>query len=133
MGLFSKRPSGDPMITALRPGEIFVFGSNSAGNHAGGAARQAAREFGAVMGQPGGLQGQSYAIVSMDGLEILGDEARRFLDFARAHPDLSFLVTEIGCGIAGYTPSQVAPFFTGAPSNVKLPRSFTAVLADRVE
>ena len=85
------------------------------------------------MGQPRGLQGQSYAIVSMDGLEILTDEARRFLEFARTHPDLSFLVTEIGCGIAGYTPSQVAPFFSGAPSNVQLPRSFSSALADRTE
>lgn len=67
------------MITSLLAGEIFVFGSNSAGNHAGGAARQAVREFGAVMGQPRGLQGQSYAIVSMDGLDALADDARRFI------------------------------------------------------
>lgn len=133
MGIFSRPRRDDPMITALHPGEIFVFGSNSAGNHTGGAARQAARDFGAVMGQPRGLQGQSYAIVSMDGLEILADEARRFLEFARAHPELSFLVTEIGCGIAGYTPSQVAPFFSGAPSNVQLPRSFSITLANRTE
>lgn len=133
MGIFSKRRSGDPMITALHPGEIFVFGSNSAGNHAGGAARQAARDFGAVMGEPRGLQGRSYAIVSMDGLQILASETRQFLEFARAHPELTFLVTEIGCGIAGHTPCQVAPFFTGAPSNVELPRSFSIVLADRTE
>lgn len=131
MGIFSKRRSGEPMITTLRPDEIFVFGSNSAGNHAGGAARQATRDFGAVMGQPRGLQGRSYAIVSMDGLDALADESRQFLEFARAHPELTFLVTEIGCGIAGYTVTQVAPFFSGAPSNVRLPESFRTALADR--
>ena len=117
-------------IDSLLPGEIFVFGSNSAGNHTGGAARQAVRDFGAVMGQARGLQGQSYAIVSMDGLEVLADETRQFLDFARTHPELTFRVTEIGCGIAGYTPTQVAPFFAGAARNVELPRSFSTVLSD---
>ena len=85
------------------------------------------------MGQPRGLQGQSYAIVSMDGLEVLADESRQFLEFARTHPELNLLVTQIGCGIAGYTPSQVAPFFVGAPSNVELPRSFMNALADLSE
>lgn len=133
MGIFSKRRDREPMITSLHPGEVFVFGSNSAGVHAGGAARQAVRDFGAVMGQARGLQGQSYAIVSMDGLDALGDEVRVFLEFATAHPELTFLVTEIGCGIAGHTPTQVAPFFSGAPSNVQLPRSFTTVLTDPTE
>lgn len=111
-------------ITRLEPGEIFVFGSNAGGLHAGGAAAQAHKQFGAVWGQGHGLHGQSYAINSMSGLHILEHEVAGFLDFAATRPDLRFLVTEIGCGIAGYTPMEIAPFFAGAGENVVLPASF---------
>lgn len=117
-------------IEKLEPGEVFVFGSNGAGAHAGGAARFAHERFGAVWGQAEGLQGQSYAIDTMSGLGVLEQHAQRFLEFARAHPALRLLVTEVGCGIAGYTPDDVARFFAGAPGNVVLPASFRAVLGE---
>lgn len=113
---------------SLAPGEVFVFGSNASGAHGGGAARQAYDQFGAVWGQAEGLQGQSYGIDSMSGLGVLEVQAGRFLAFAGEHPELRFLVTEVGCGIAGYTPEDVAPFFRGAAANVVLPERFLAVL-----
>jgi hypothetical protein len=116
-------------IDSLAPGEVFVFGSNASGAHGGGAARFAYDRFGAVWGQSEGLQGQSYGIDTMSGLEVFAEQARRFVEFATQYPQLRFLVTEVGCGIAGYTPEQVAGFFAGAPGNVVLPESFEAVLS----
>lgn len=116
-------------ITALQPGEVFVFGSNAQGAHAGGAARFAIDRFGAIWGQSEGLQGQAYAIDTMSGLDVIGEQAARFLEVAATRDDLTFLVTEIGCGIAGYAPDQVAGFFSGAPSNVVLPEAFQQVIA----
>ena len=72
-----------------------------------------------------GLQGQSYAIDTMDGFEVMKEQVGRFIESAKEHPELWFLVTEIGCGIAGYTPEEVAPLFAGAPENVILPASFS--------
>jgi len=115
-------------IESLQPGEIFVFGSNASGAHGAGAAATALERFGAVWGQGDGLQGQSYGIDTMSGPAVMRDGVERFLGFAAQHPELRFLVTEVGCGIAGYCPEQVAGFFTGAPGNVVLPESFTAVL-----
>jgi hypothetical protein len=111
-------------ITELDKNEIFVFGSNGQGAHMGGAAATAVNKFGAIMGQAEGLQGQSYAIDTMDGIEVMKEQIDNFLEFAAKHPDLTFYVTEIGCGIAGYTPDQVAPFFEKATYNVILPDSF---------
>jgi hypothetical protein len=111
-------------ITSLADNEVFVFGSNSSGQHGGGAARTAWKKFGAVWGQGHGLHGQSYAIDTMSGLGVIEAEVGQFLRFARAHPELRFLVTEIGCGIAGYRPEQIAPFFRGAGENVVLPDAF---------
>lgn len=111
-------------ITSLEPHEVFVFGSNASGAHGGGAARFAYERFGAVWGQAEGLQGQSYGIDTMSGLDVFEQQARRFVSFAAEHPQLRFLVTEVGCGIAGYRPAQVAGFFTGAGENVVLPESF---------
>lgn len=115
-------------ISTLGPGEVFVFGSNARGAHAGGAARFALERFGAVWGQAEGLQGQAYAIDTMSGLGALADQAERFVQFAVDHPHLTFLLTEVGCGIAGYTPEQVAPVFAGHPVNVRIPASFAAVI-----
>jgi hypothetical protein len=115
-------------IDSLQPGEVFVFGSNASGAHGGGAARFAYDRFGAIWGQAEGLQGQSYGIDTMSGLTVFEEQASRFIDFALEHPELRFLVTEVGCGIAGYRPEQVAVFFRGAPENVVLPESFVAVL-----
>lgn len=111
-------------IIELDKNEIFVFGSNGFGAHNGGAAAMAVAKFGAIYGQAEGLQGQSYAINTMDGFEVMAEQVARFIEFAREHSELTFLVTEIGCGIAGYTPEEVAPLFKGAPENVVLPESF---------
>lgn len=118
-------------IAELRDDEIFVFGSNLAGMHAGGAARIACRCFGAVWGQGVGLQGQSYAIPTMQGgVGTIRPYVDEFIDFARRHPHLKFLVTEIGCGIAGFTPEEIAPLFAAAVSveNIWLPARFWKVL-----
>ena len=114
-------------ITQLDKNEIFVFGSNLAGMHAGGAARQAVDRFGAVMGQGVGLQGQSYAIPTMQGgVHTIQPYVDEFLRFADCHPEMTFLVTRIGCGIAGFTPADIAPLFAGAVGlpNVHLPLDF---------
>lgn len=117
-----------PRIATLARGEVFVFGSNAAGQHGGGAARFAHERFGAVWGEGHGLHGQSYAIDTMSGRTIMFGEIRAFLEFAAVHSELTFLVTEIGCGIAGYAPADVAPAFRGASGNVALPASFAHVL-----
>lgn len=113
-------------ITELESDQIFVFGSNAMGNHAGGAARQAVKSFGAVMGQGEGLQGQSYAIPTMEGLDSLRAAVNRFIEFADQHLEMKFLVTRIGCGIAGYQVSDIAPLFSRCikMANVALPMDF---------
>lgn len=117
-------------ITTLEPGEIFVFGSNAQGMHLGGAARTAHMKFGAVWGNGEGLQGQSYAIPTMEGEESTKRAVERFTQFAQAHPELKFLVTPVGCGIAGYTPEEIAPMFRAAATleNVYLPGFFWKLL-----
>ena len=111
-------------ITELQPGEIFVFGSNLAGMHGGGAAYIAYRKFGAIMGQGVGLQGQSYAIPTMQGgVETIRPYVDEFITFAKEHQELTFLVTRIGCGIAGFTDEEIAPLFADAHGveNIVLP------------
>jgi hypothetical protein len=115
-------------IEALEPHQVFVFGSNAGGMHGAGAARLAEERFGAVRGEGHGLHGQSYAIDTMSGLDVLSREVATFLAFAAEHPELEFLVTEIGCGIAGFAPAEVAPLLRGAGENVLLPGRFAAVL-----
>ena len=118
------------MIESLKEGEIFVFGSNMYGNHAGGAARFAVLRFGAIWGQGEGLQGQSYAIPTMEGMSNMIPAINRFIAFAREHQELRFYVTAIACGIAGYTPEEIAPHFRNAVNlkNVCLPLSFWKVI-----
>lgn len=125
IGEFSHRMTPDHIVH-LKNGQIFVFGSNPMGSHVGGAACDALLRFGAKMGQGEGLQGQSYAIPSTDGLEKLAEHARTFIAFAKEHPELTFLVTRIGCGVAGYTDADVAPLFVGAVDveNIWLPKEF---------
>lgn len=118
-------------ITALGPDEVFVFGSNLAGNHAGGAARTARLKFGAKMGQGEGMQGQSYAIPTMQGgVETIKPYVDRFIDLATEWDQTTFYVTRIGCGIAGFTDEQIAPLFDRAYDlyNVRLPRSFAEII-----
>lgn len=99
-------------ITSLEPNEIFVFGSNLKGMHGGGAAYIAYRKFGAIMGQGVGLQGQSYGIPTMQGgVETIRPYVDEFIEFAKSRNDLTFLVTRIGCGIAGFTDEEIAPLF----------------------
>lgn len=114
-------------ITELKKNEIFVFGSNLAGLHGGGAARAALNHFGAIWGQGVGLQGQSYAIPTMHGgVDRIQPYVDEFIIFAEEHPEMHFLVTPIGCGIAGFTPAEIAPLFVRARSleNVWLPKCF---------
>lgn len=83
-------------ITSLAENEIFVFGSNLAGFHGGGAARVAHQRFGAVWGQGVGLQGQSYAIPTMQGgVETIRPYVDEFIVFARQHPE--FPCHFLGC------------------------------------
>ncbi len=118
-------------ITSLDQDEIFVFGSNLEGAHLGGAARVARQKFGAIMGQGVGLQGQSYAIPTMQGgVETIKPYVDEFIDFARECDQNTFYVTRIGCGIAGFTDEEIAPLFADALDlyNVRLPESFVKII-----
>ena len=117
-------------IDRLEANEIFVFGSNVNGHHGGGAAAHAMRNFGAIWGQGEGLQGQCSAIPTMEGIDSMRDAIDRFTSFAAAHPELRFLVTRIGCGIAGYSVKEIAPMFKGCIplENVALPSDFWKAL-----
>jgi len=118
-------------ISQLAANEVFVFGSNLQGHHYGGAARIANEKFGAIFGQGVGLQGQSYAIPTMQGgVETIRPYVDEFIEFAKQHPELIFYVTRIGCGIAGFQDSEIAPLFTAAVGmeNVALPQSFMDVI-----
>lgn len=130
-------------ITELKPHEIFVFGSNLAGRHGAGAALIAPEKFGARPGYGWGLMGQCYALPTKDDdlkplpLEHIWANIALFTGYAMASPQRHYLVTAIGCGLAGYTPEQVAPAFTESgyvpnasyiPKNISLPASFWDVL-----
>ena len=122
----TKLPAPDN-ITSLQPNQIFVFGSNLQGAHGGGAARAAYHHFGAIWGQGVGLQGQSYAIPTMQGpVSSIKPYVDEFIAFARKHPEYEFLVTRIGCGIAGFSDADIAPLFKDVVNldNVRLPKSF---------
>jgi hypothetical protein len=115
-------------IDNLEENEIFVFGSNLSGFHGGGAAKLAMK-FGAIWGQGVGLNGQTYAIPTMQGgVDTIKPYVDDFLLFAKAHPELKFLVTEIGCGIAGFTVKEIAPLFKTLINeefeNIYLPKTF---------
>lgn len=118
-------------ITSLGPDDIFVFGSNLEGIHAGGAARTAYERFGAVWGQGVGVQGQSYAIPTMQGgVDTIRPYVEEFLNLAYEWDQNTFYVTRIGCGIAGFTDEEIAPLFDRALDmyNVVLPESFVRVI-----
>ncbi len=120
-------------ITELKPNEIFVFGSNLQGYHGGGAARLAMNKWRAVWGQGTGLQGQTYAIPTMQGgTETIRPYIDQFIKFAQNDPERTFLVTEIGCGIAGFRPADIAPLFKGAINipNIWLPQRFWEILQE---
>ena len=118
-------------IDILEEHEIFVFGSNLAGRHGGGAARAANMKFGAEWGVGVGLTGQSYAIPTMQGgVETIKPYVDEFIRFAQANPELKFLVTRIGCGIAGFRDEEIAPLFDKAMQvpNIYLPETFFKIL-----
>lgn len=118
-------------ITELKESEIFVFGSNLEGMHGGGAAYIAYEKFGAIWGQGVGLQGQSYGIPTMHGgVGVIKPYVDEFINFAKSHPELKFLVTRIGCGIAGFRDEEIAPLFKDAIEieNIYLPESFYYVI-----
>jgi uncharacterized protein (DUF1810 family) len=122
-------------IDKLLPKQIFVFGSNALGYHTGGASGTARKKFGAIWGQAEGLQGQSYAIPVDYGKDVRKDTevksaVERFITFAKEHSELFFLVTRVGCGIAGYQDKEMAVFFKDALElkNVSLPKSFVETL-----
>ena len=120
-------------ITELRENEIFVFGSNLAGSHGGGAALLAYNRFGAIWGQGVGLQGQSYGIPTMHGgVDVIKPYVDEFITFAKKHPELKFLVTKIGCGIAGFTIDEIAPLFHDAldVENIILPKDFVKCMGE---
>jgi hypothetical protein len=126
------RPAFTPeLITELRPDEVFVFGSNLAGMHGGGAAWVAFRKFGAVMGCGVGFRGQSYAIPTMQGgVDTIAPYVDQFIAFAKDHPELFFYVTRIGCGIAGFRDKEIAPLFSAAADveNICLPETFVKII-----
>ena len=113
----NKNRTEDPNIASeridvLEKGEIFVFGSNLAGHHMGGAARAAHKKFGAEWGVGVGLSGQSYAIPTMQGgVETIRPYVNQFINFASRNPEMKFLVTRIGSGIAGFKDEEIAPLF----------------------
>lgn len=120
-------------IDTLEKDEIFVFGSNLAGHHMGGAARVANIKFGAEWGVGVGLTGQSYAIPTMQGgVETIRPYVDELIEFANQHQNMKFLVTRIGCGIAGFKDEEIAPLFRKAVSvsNIYLPQKFYDILLE---
>ena len=120
--------------------KVFVFGSNLAGRHGKGAAKDALNYHGAIYGIGEGYQGNSYAIPTKGRhLEVLSlpeieRNVNRFIHFVNQHPELEFYVTAVGCGLAGYSPEQIAPFFGEliTKENVELPESFVTILASQI-
>ena len=122
-------------IQDLQENEVFVFGSNLAGIHGAGAARLAYEKFGAILGQGYGWNYKSFAIPTKDksiktlSLEVIKVYIEAFEQFATFNPELTFYVTEIGCGLAGYTPEDIAPLFKSSYQlpNVFMPKRFWEV------
>ena len=125
---------------------VFVFGSNLAGRHGKGAALYARDHCGAIRGVGAGPMGRCYAIPTKDGtdptvslrdpratlpLDVIAHHIAGFIRYATDHPGERFEVTEIGCGLAGYRPAEIAPFFRTAPANCALPQSFVDVIGAR--
>lgn len=124
-------------ITELKPNEVFVFGSNESGIHGAGAAKLAYNKFGAEWGNGVGMQGQSYAIPTKDfdirtlSLDIIKHYVDEFMETAKYNPSINFLVTQIGCGLAGYSPKEIAPLFRGHTDNIILPQAFLDILSPK--
>lgn len=114
--------------------ECFVFGSNEAGFHGAGAAKYAVEHHGAVMGVGFGIAGNSFAIPTKDKtirtlpLAVINDYVDEFIQYAKDNPRLKFQVTQVGCGLAGYKPWQIAPMFKEAPDNCLFDKAWSQYL-----
>jgi hypothetical protein len=119
---------------AFKHNQVYVFGSNLAGIHGAGSAMYARKHFGAIRGIGEGLQGHAYGIPTKDKrfktlpLNAIKEHVLKFISYATAHPELEFIIVPIGCGLAGYTPYDIAPMFENCPANCKLPQDFINVL-----
>lgn len=119
--------------------KIFVFGSNVAGRHGSGAALFAKEHFGAVYGEGIGRTGNAYAIPTkykglrnpedVLPLEQIKPHVDKFIVYASTHPSLTFELTRVGCGLAGYKDEQIAPMFKGVSENVMVPVEWVAYLS----
>lgn len=122
-------------INQLKSNEVFVFGSNLAGIHGAGAAKTANKLFGAEFGKGVGPTGNCYALPTKDEdiwtlpLNRIEEYVLDFLDYAKENPNKTFLVTQIGCGLAGWTPEDIAPMFKKHTINVILPKEFHEVIS----
>lgn len=120
-------------ITELQPNEVFVFGSNERGIHGAGAAAYALKEFGAVLGEGEGHYGRSYALPTKNAYfktlsyDEIGFYVANFLRYAEENPNLTFYVTQVGCGLAGCDPKKIAKMFSVVSRNVILPLVFLEV------
>lgn len=124
------------MTYEVYPDKVFVFGSNESGHHGSGAAKFAFDYHGAIIGQPFGRQGNSYAIPTKDRnwkyalpLEKIEAYVGVFKEYARRYSNETFLVTRVGCGLAGYTDTDIAPMFKDAPENCELPEGWRSFIA----
>ena len=120
----------ETIIKSLAPNFVFVFGSNLAGKHAGGAARTALAHFGAMSGVGRGWSGQSFAIPTMNEhlQQMPLSQIQHYIDdfkiYAKNHPKITYFITSLGCGVAGYKVEEIAPMFKGIAKNVIFPASF---------
>lgn len=129
----------DPIDPAtMGSSDVFIFGSNTEGKHDGGSAKAAVDHYDAIYGQAEGLQGRSYAIVTVDlnigqrsiSLEQIGNQIEALLEFACNRPDLTFWMTKIGSLRAGYTIAEIGQLFANKviPRNVVMPREFVNII-----
>jgi hypothetical protein len=130
---YNPPPQGERQINKLEPDEIFVFGSNLAGVHGAGAAKLAMK-FGAVYGRGIGFSGQTYALPTKDAkimtlpLHEINKYVNDFLITCYQHPEKKFLLTRVGCGLAGYFDEEIAPMFVGYPENVIIPENWKEII-----
>lgn len=136
--MYLKNEYTPEFIKELKPNQIFIFGSNPEGRHGKGAALLAKKKFGAIYGQPYGLQGQSYAIITKElrpwkpkiTLEQITHQIKVLFDYAMNNPEKEFLVTKIGCSLAGFETYEIRSCFNeaiydrGLPNNIILPKEF---------
>lgn len=124
----------EAIVTRLPDDQVFVFGSNLAGLHRGGAARTAKDHFGALQGVGRGWSGQSFAIPTLNEhfqpmpLSQIEYYLQDFKLYTKNHPKQTYFITAIGCGGAGYQPKDIAPLFKDIANNVILPIRFQKYL-----